>query len=157
MQVNTRKLTVPPLVPILLTLLLSASLGCSKKVVTSTTPPPTPVPGSTSALDAYAFRVLDDAQAALLSLKVWELCSLNSFPMTVVVDGNTQVCDPKSGPFPPQFKQPLNDAITAEQTTAALARAYHAGTSSDGAGLSAAITQLETSITNLLSAIGGKP
>lgn len=134
---------------ILLLLLAVTLTGCAKKTVTA------PVPGSINTVDAYAFRSLADAQAALHSVKTWEQCSAQSFPMTVTVDGNAEVCDPKAGTFPPSGKQPLNDAINAYNIAQAAAKAYHSGATQDATVLTADLTALSTFIANLLSQAGG--
>lgn len=131
-------------------LLLALSLvGCHKAAVT------VPVPGSINTVDAYAYRSVSDAQAALTSVKTWEQCSVMQFPPTVTVDGVVAVCDPAAGPFPAAYKGVLDDAINAYNVAQAAAKAYHAGAISDTTALTAAITQLTSSIAAMLTKVGG--
>lgn len=135
-------------------LLLLGLTGCAKKVVSP------PVPGSINSLDAFAFRVLSDAQAALTPVKVWEQCSALSIPtaatVTITVDGNVQVCDPSADPFPAKFKPVLNDAINAYNSAQTIAKAYHDGLSPDTTALQTSLTTLGNSVGTMLSTIGGK-
>jgi len=131
-------------------LALAVMPGCARKTVTA------PVPGSINTLDAYAFRTLADASAAISSVKLWQQCSAASFPPTVVVDGNSQVCDPKAGSFPDADKEYLNTAIRSYNVAESAGQAYHAGASNDTTALSAALTQLGVDVANLLSRTGGK-
>lgn len=118
-------------------------------------PAQAPVPGSINALDAWSYRVVSDAGASIHSVKIWEQCSDPTSPKTVVVDGTTENCDPTAGPFPMQYKPQLNAAINSLNAASALAKAYHSGASNDSAGLTAAINQLTSAITQLISQIGG--
>ena len=128
--------------------LLLISLGCHKTVTA-------PVPGSVDALDAYAFRVVSDAQAALTSVKTWEQCSEKAFPPTVNIDGTDQKCDPSSGTFPAGGKEYLNTAIKAYNIAQSAGQAYHSGASKDGSGLTVALNQLSTAVGTMLSKTGG--
>lgn len=124
--------------------------GCHKAAVVA------PVPGSINSLDAWAFRVVSDSSAAIHSVKTWEQCTELSFPATVNVDGNSEVCDAKAGSFPMQFKGDLNLAITSLNTASAAGKLYHSGASSDAVGLTQAVNQLSNAVTTLVSQIGGK-
>lgn len=135
--------------------LLAVSLGmgctgCAKKAATA------PVPGSINALDAYAFRSLADAQAALHSVKSWEECSVHSFPASVDIDGTAEPCDSKAGAFPEQYKTYLNTAINSYNVTQGVAKAYHDGGAQDGAALTQDLAQLGTDIATMLAKTGGK-
>lgn len=125
-----------------------ALTGCAKRAAQA------PVPGSINTLDAWAFRMVSDASASIHSVKIWEQCSDPSSPKTVVVDGATENCDATAKPFPMQYKPQLNLAITSLNTAAAYGKAYHSGASNDAAGLTAAVTQLTTAVTQLLQQIG---
>jgi len=129
--------------------LLVFTVGCAKTVTV-------PVPGSTGTPDAIAFRVAADAQAALNSIKTWEQCADAQFPVTVVVDGNAQVCDPKAGPFPASAVPLLNSAITAYNDLVAAGKAFHDGTSTDATGLQSLETNLQNNVSAAIGAAGGK-
>jgi hypothetical protein len=135
------------LIFIFLALSLSA---CAKKPITA------PVPGSIDTVDAWAFRIVSDSQAALHSVKTWQQCTVLGFPATVSVDGTTQVCDPKSGAFPSTATQDLNLAIQVYNVAEASGQAYHAGRSQDITGLTTAVNQLAAAISSLLTKTGGK-
>lgn len=124
--------------------------GCAKNVVTA------PVPGSTGTPDAIAFRVAADAQAALHSIKTWEQCAAANFPLTIDVDGNTQVCDAAAGPFPAKAVPALNAALTAYNDLVAAGKAFHAGTSIDATGLQALESQLQNNVSAVLAAAGSR-
>jgi hypothetical protein len=130
--------------------LLMALIGCAAKQSVVA-----PVPGSINALDAWAFRIISDSTASIHSVKIWEQCTALSFPITVNVDGATELCDPKSGAFPMQYKDQLNMAINALNTASAVGKAYHSGATSDATGLNAAISQLTSAVTQLMSKVGG--
>ena len=134
---------------ILAILVLSFGLctGCAKQVAA-------PVPGQTNSADAVAFRVAADAQAALSSIKTWEQCADAQFPLTVTVDGNAEVCDPKAGPFPAKLIPLLNVAISSYNRLEELGQAFHAGTNTDQAGLQSAETTLQNDVSAVLA--GGK-
>ena len=135
----------------IVTTLIAACLllaGCAK------TPVQAPVPGSINTADAWAFRVIADSSAAIHSVKIWEQCSVANFPTTMVVDGSTELCDPKAGQFPMQYKPQLNLAIQALNTASAAGKAYHSGASGDTTGLTNAVTALTTAITQLMSGLG---
>jgi hypothetical protein len=135
----------------ILILMLTLTIGCAKKPVTA------PVPGSINTLDAWAFRIISDAQASITSVKTWEQCTAaGANPGTVTVDGVQQTCDPTAGAFPMQYKPQLNLAITSLNTASAAGKAYHSGASNDTAGLTNAVNQLAQSITQLMSQIGAK-
>lgn len=124
--------------------------ACAKKPVQA------PVPGSINSLDAWSYRIISDSQASIHSIKIWEECSAASFPITVTVDGTTEVCDPKAGTFPVQYKPQLNLAIQAENTASAAGKAYHSGASNDANGLTSAVTQLTQAISQLMTSLGAK-
>lgn len=132
------------LLPIVLVLGLA---GCHPKATA-------PVPGTINTFDAFAARTLGDAQAALLGAKTWELCSDAQFPPTVSYDGNTYVCDSTAGTFPAAGRPVLFKAETSYNVALAAAQAYHAGASSDTAGLTQALTTLGVDIGNMLASIG---
>ena len=121
--------------------------GCHKTVVA-------PVPGSINSLDSWAFRIVSDSGAAIHSVKTWEQCTEQNFPATVTADGNAEVCDPKSGKFPMEYKPQLNLAITSLNTASAAGKAYHSGASNDAAGLTQAVNQLSQAVSALVSQIG---
>ena len=131
-------------------LLLLALNGCAKN------PAVTVPPGALNATDADAFRVISDAQAAILSVKGWQACSAAGFPSTVAVDGATVACNATAGQFPPSLKAPLNTAISAYNVAQAAGQAYHSGASSDAKGLTNALTQLQQAISALLTQAGVK-
>lgn len=135
---------------LLLALVMAWGAGCAKKAATA------PVPGSINAFDAYAYRSLADAQAALHSVKTWEQCAAANFPTTVTVDGNAELCDAAAGAFPNNGKAPLNAAINAYNIAQAAAKAYHAGATQDTTALAADLTQLGSAVATMLSQTGGK-
>lgn len=135
------------LLPILLSLALA---GCAHKAAQA------PVPGSVDALDAYAYRAVSDAQAAITSVKTWQQCAAANFPPTVNVDGAAEKCDATAGPFPAAAKPLLNTAIHSYDVAQAAGQAYHAGASKDAQGLAQALTTLGIDISNLLTKTGGK-
>jgi hypothetical protein len=128
--------------------LVLLTVACQKKVITA------PVPGSIDSVDAYSFRFLADAQAALLSIKGWELCSDQAFPMIVTFDGQTFPCDKTAGPFPSIARPVLLKAEESYNIAQAAGHAYHAGASKDAAGLQNALTQLGTDISSMLGVAG---
>ena len=135
----------------LATLALCLALaGCVKQPVQA------PVPGSKDTLDAWSYRIISDSSASIHSIKIWEQCSAINFPPTVSVDGSTEVCDAKAGPFPMQYKPQLNLSIQALNTASAAGKAYHSGASGDTAGLTNAVTALTNAITQLMSSLGAK-
>ncbi len=109
---------------------LALAMGCHKTVTA-------PVPGQLNTFDAYAYRVLADAQAAI-----------NSFKASI-----------QSGKVPetPTLKTVLNQAITDYNAANAAYQAWHAaGGNGPTAPVAAAITQLNSDITNVSSITGGK-
>src|ERR1700752_4969009 len=145
---------LPVMVPILLLVLalLVPVTSCHKNPATAGIPAPAPtsVPGAVNSLDAYAFRVISDAQAAIHSVKIWAQCD-GAGPATTSVDGKDEKCDPSMGKFPPAYKPYLNDAIKAYNVAQSPAKAYHDGATTDVAGLATSLTQLSQSVTILLS------
>lgn len=133
---------------ILLFISLGILAGCATKAVQA------PVPGSINTFDAYAFRSLADAQAALLSVKTWETCSDSSFPPTVTFDGQTVACDSTAGTFPVAGRPLLFKAEQTYNATQAAGHAYHSGATQDASGLTSALTQLGIDISSLLSGVG---
>jgi hypothetical protein len=118
--------------------------GCAKTVTA-------PVPGSVNTLDATAFRVTADTQAAIEVIKTWQQCSVNGFPTSgILVDGVNQPCDATAGTFPLNLTSDLNKAISAFNLLAAAGKAYHSGASSDATGLTNAINQASAAIAALL-------
>ena len=134
------------LVPLLAILLLLAA-AC-KKTATA------PVPGTINTFDAYAARTIGDAQAALLAGKTWEFCSDQHFPPTVSFDNQTFTCDPSAGAFPATGRPYLFKAEQSYNLALSAAQAYHAGASSDTAGLTQALTQLGIDVGSMLNGIG---
>jgi hypothetical protein len=125
--------------------------GCAAKQ-----PAAPPVPGSINTLDAYAYRVVSDAQAAIHSLKGWETCSDQKFPPSVTFDNQTFNCDSTAGPFPAKGRSYLLDAERAYNIAEAAGQSYHAGASNDTTGLTNALNQLSQAIAAMLSSTGGK-
>ena len=132
------------LAALLTTLVIAACVACSQHAAQA------PVPGQIDALDAYAYRSVSDAQAAITSIKTWEVCSAQNFPVKVVVDGATETCDSSDGPFNPSLKPILNTAIQSFNIAQSAGQAYHSGASKDAQGLASALTQLGVNIANLL-------
>lgn len=116
---------------LILLLATLALVGCAKKAVVA------PVPGQLNTFDAYAFRSLLDAQAAV-----------NSFRADVIV-GKVQET--------PALKDILNKAI-ADLDVAELA--YKAWNAAGGLGsttpVASAISQVQADITNISSQAGAK-
>lgn len=121
--------------------------GCPKKTAA-------PVPGTINTFDAYAARVIGDAQTALTGAKTWEMCSDQHFPLTVSFDNETFLCDSNAGPFPAAARPALFRAEQAYNVAEAAGQAYHAGGSSDVQGLTQALTQLGVAIGEALTSIG---
>lgn len=127
--------------------ILCCTAACKKTVVA-------PVPGTINTFDAYAARAVGDAESALVSAKIWEFCSDQSFPANVSFDGNSYLCDKTAGPFPPAGRPFLFKAEQSYNVALSAAKAYHAGAGSDTTGLTQSLTQLGIDIGNLLSGIG---
>lgn len=134
---------------ILFALLLT--VGCATK-----NQPAAPVPGQIDTFDAYAFRVIADAQAAIHSVKTWQVCTAQSFPQTVSVDNTVEPCDSSNGSFKPEWKIYLNTAITSYNKAQAAGKAYHAGMSGDQAGLQQALNELSGNVALMFQKTGGK-
>lgn len=132
---------------LVIALTMALTVGCHKTVTA-------PVPGTINTFDAYAARTVGDAQIALVSAKTWELCSDQSFPATVTFDSYTNSCDKTAGPFPAVGRAYLLKAEQSYNVALSAAKAYHAGASSDTAGLTTALTELGTDIANMLTGIG---
>lgn len=132
-----------------LTLSCALMVGCPKAAVKAA------VPGSTSDLDAKAFRVIADAQAAMHSIKTWEQCSAANFPATIDVDGTAEPCDSNAGVFPPKYVPALNIAINAYNDAAVAGKAYH-DSAGDPVVLQQKLDALQTSVGTLLNTTGGK-
>lgn len=113
-------------VSLILTLALIGSVGCGKRVVA-------PVPGQLNTFDAYAFRVLADAQAALNNFKT---------------SPSAQV---------PAIKTVVNQAFADYSIAQA---AYHvwrdAGGNGDVTPVAAAIAKMQGDISGIASQTGGK-
>lgn len=133
----------------LLTLLMALALftGCAKKVAA-------PVPGTINTFDAYAARVIGDAQSAITQAKLWEFCSDQKFPPTVSFDNQILPCDPTAGQFPVAGRPFLFKAEQLYDTALAAGQAYHSGASGDTTGLTNALTNLGVAIGQMLSGIG---
>lgn len=114
------------------TLLIIVALlfvGCAVKTSTTTNVPPAPTlpTGARDSADANAFRVIADAYAFISSVR--NSVTAGSLSLTA-----TQ-------------KTVFNDVVLAYNTAYALGQAYHAGASSDSAGLAAATNSLSTKLT----------
>ena len=133
---------------LLLLFLLLPLAGCPNQAAKA------PVPGSINTLDAYAFRVVGDAHAAIMSIKGWETCSDQKFPSIVTFDNATFTCDATAGAFPQAARQPLYIAESAYNVALAAGTAYHSGASQDAQGLTNAVNALSTAISQLLTAAG---
>jgi hypothetical protein len=121
MTMTMRRYRIAPLL-----LLLTLSAACHKSATTNTPLPP----GAVNQLDATAFRVLSDAQAAINSLKA----DIESGKLTVTA---TQ-------------KAVLNQVIAHYNAAEGLAQSYHTtGGLNDPAALTAAISQLVQDIAAL--------
>lgn len=130
---------------------LLMSVGCAVKNQTAA-----PVPGQVDAFDAYAFRVIADAQAAIHSVKTWQVCTAQNFPQTVSLDNTVEPCDSSNGKFQDSWKIYLNTAITSYNKAQAAGKAYHAGMSGDQAGLQQALNDLNANVSTMLVKTGGK-
>lgn len=128
-------------------LALPLMFGCAKKVAA-------PVPGTINTFDAYAARVIGDAQAALIATKNWEFCSDQNFPATVSFDNQILPCDASAGPFPKAGRPYLFKAELSYNVALSAAKAYHSGASGDTSGLTAALTQSIIEIGQMLESIG---
>lgn len=133
---------------LLLVAVITLMTGCAKQ------PAQAPVPGSINSTDAWAFRVISDAQAAIRQIKGWETCSDQKFPGTVNFDGASFTCDPTAGTFPASARQPLFQAENSYNIAEAAGNAYHAGASSDTVGLTTAVTNLTSAIVQMFTAAG---
>lgn len=110
--------------------LLSISMaGCAKRAVV-------PVPGQLNTFDAYAYRVLADAQAAL-----------NDFKASVTSGKLSET---------PTLKTVLNQAITDYDSANTVYQAWHsAGGTGSTVQIAMALDKLNADITNV-TASGGK-
>ena len=136
---------------VLLSLALALALGgCAAKQPGKAT-----VPGAINSLDQYSFRVISDAQAAIVSVRTWEACSDASFPATVTFDAITATCDKTAGPFPQSIRGPLQYATKAYNVAASAGQSYHAGAGQDAAGLTTALNQLSQAISAMLTSTSG--
>lgn len=117
--------------------MLVTTTGCANRAAT------VPVPGSINTYDAYSFRILADAQAALNAFK----------------------SDVSSGKVPetPTLKSVLNQAIADYDTAETVYKAWHAVGGSTSASatapVTAAINKVQSdisSIANQVMAGGGK-
>ena len=137
------------IIVVVFALLLTVSCAVKNK-------PSTPVPGQVDAFDAYAFRIIADAQAAIHSIKTWQVCTVQNFPTTVSLDNTVEVCDPSNGKFKDEWKIYLNTAITSYNKAQAAGKAYHAGMSGDQAALQQALNDLNSNVSVMLTKTGGK-
>jgi PBP1b-binding outer membrane lipoprotein LpoB len=111
---------------LLFVLMLAACLilaGCAAKTTTSTTTLPA---GAINTTDASAYRVLSDAKAFLSSIQ----SSTAAGTLTLTAAQKTVV----------------NNLITASNTADQLWEAYHAGASTDAAGLTTAVNNLNSAL-----------
>jgi len=131
---------------VMLAILLA--VGCTKNPVAA------PVPGTINTFDAFAARSIGDAQAAIIGVKTWEICSDKGFPPTVTFDGQTFACDASQTPFPAAGRKYLFLAENLYNTALAAAQSYHAGVTSDTTALSQAITQLGIAVGDMLTNTG---
>ena len=109
-----------------LVVVLALTVGCAKHVTA-------PVPGQLNTFDAYAYRVLADAQAALESFKASPSAQM------------------------PAVKPILNQAITDYNIGEAAYQAWHAaGGTGETAPVSAAISKVQSDIAGIAAQTGGK-
>lgn len=116
-------------------------------------PAQAPIPGSIDSFDSWAFRIVDDSDAAIHRAKIWEQCTALSTP-TVNIDGKTESCKDVSHPFPMAYKGDLNSAIDALNIAKAAGAAYHSGASKDTQAMLDAINRLSAAVGILLNHIG---
>ena len=107
--------------------ILLPTLGCAKHVAA-------PVPGQLNTYDAYAYRILFDAQAAL-----------NAFRADVTSGKVTET---------PTIKAYFNQAATDYNTANAVYQGWRAaGGTGSTSTVTVAITKVQTDITNIASAV----
>lgn len=112
-----------------LVVLMALAAGCAKHVVA-------PVPGQLNTFDAYAYRVLSDAQAAI-----------NDFKGSVTSGKVAET---------PTIKNALNQAIQDYNLAMATYQAWHAaGGTGSTTPVSNAITSVQTDINNITAQAGG--
>lgn len=124
------------------------TLGCGNR------PAQAPVPGSINTLDAWAFRVVDDSDAAIHQAKIWEQCTEKSPAVAVTIDGRNEKCS-LSHPFPMEYKGDLNLAINALNVAKAAGAAYHSSAGGDIQALMTAVNNLSSAVGTLLNHTGG--
>jgi hypothetical protein len=109
-----------------LAIVLALGSSCAKTATA-------PVPGQINTFDAYAYRVLYDAQAAINSFK-----------------GSTSAQNPNVKPI-------LNQAIADYDIAESAYQVWHAaGGTGSTAAITAAITKVQTDIAGIAGAAGGK-
>jgi hypothetical protein len=114
----------------LVLVLLTLTVACHKTVTA-------PVPGQLNTFDAYAYRVLADAQAAI-----------NDFKASVAAGKIVET---------PTLKTVLNQAITDYNVANAAYQGWHAaGGNGPTAPVAAALNQVNADITNVSAQAGGK-
>ena len=124
MRTHSKKIATVALLSIVI-----VAAGCAKHVTA-------PVPGQLNAFDAYAYRVLADAQAAI-----------NDFKASIASGKVAET---------PTLKTVLNQAITDYNAANMAYQAWHAaGGTGMTAPIAAALNQLNADITNV-TANGGK-
>lgn len=105
---------------------ITLSVGCAKTVTA-------PVPGQLNTFDAYVYRILYDSQAAINSFKASPSASN------------------------PAVKPLLNQAISDYNIVEAAYQVWHAaGGSGSTAAIQQGITKLQTDISSIATASGGK-
>lgn len=133
---------------LILSFTIGLGLGCNKKPVEVN------IPGAINSFDSWAFRIVDDSDAAIHQAKTWEQCTELAPATNVTIDGKDEKCS-VSHPFPMNYKPELNSAIDALNVAKFAGKAYHDGASQDTAALTDAINKLSTAVANLLTHIGG--
>lgn len=119
------------LATIVLAVALAGSVGCAKHAAVA------PVPGQLNTFDAYAFRVLADAQAAI-----------NDFKASVATGKVSETA---------QLKSFLNQAITDYNAGNAAYQVWHAaGGAGATAPIAAQLAALQGDINNIATQTGGK-
>jgi hypothetical protein len=115
---------------VVILMLTAGMLGCAKTVTA-------PVPGQLNTFDAYAFRTLADAQAAI-----------NAFKADVVSGKVTET---------PTLKTVLNQTITDYNDAETVYQVWRAaGGTGSVTPVSSAISKVQTDITSIATTAGGK-
>jgi hypothetical protein len=128
-------------------LVICATLGCGKKPATVQPP--------TISFAQYANSQLAVAQVTLHDNHVWELCDVKSWPITVTVDGKTELCSTFEKTSYPAKKE-LADAVGAYNFAEIAYQAYKATANADQSALEGALAHLLSQISMLTAKTGGK-